>query len=234
MRQQTHASQRVSAAPALSVAATSAVLPATAATPAPEPVSSFNAKEFEFDAASTPTETNAASETDQNTAGAAAATIATAKATRPASAALAKKSKTNRLVAPTGPLQASSASAPSNSILQASAPTDELPLSGHKDISSALVALQPAAPAGNKSETAVPLPAASASYLEVGSFNDASWADAAVSQLSQLGFHALCVHKTHLWVQSYHVEVGPFKSPDELESAEKQLTAKGFKSHPVK
>jgi cell division protein FtsN len=71
-------------------------------------------------------------------------------------------------------------------------------------------------------------------YLDVGSFKDAGWADSAVEKLTQLGFHAVSVHKAHLWMQSYHVSVGPYSDAKEMEAAENALTAKGFKPHPVK
>jgi cell division protein FtsN len=75
----------------------------------------------------------------------------------------------------------------------------------------------------------------SETYLEVGSFKEAKWADDAVQQLSQLGYHAICVHKTMLWkLQSFHVEVGPFTTSSEVDDAEKKLIAQGFKPHIVK
>jgi SPOR domain len=72
------------------------------------------------------------------------------------------------------------------------------------------------------------------SYLEVGSFKDASWSDKAVDQLSRLGFHAVSVHKSHLWMQSYHVEVGPYTNPGEIEAAQRSLASQNFTSHLVK
>ena len=71
-------------------------------------------------------------------------------------------------------------------------------------------------------------------YLEVGSFKDASWADKAVDQLSRLGFHAVSIHKTHLWMQSYHVQVGPYVNPTDIEAAQRSLASQDFKSHLVK
>lgn len=71
-------------------------------------------------------------------------------------------------------------------------------------------------------------------YLEVGSFKDVTWADKAVDQLSRLGFHAVSIHKTHFWIQSYHVQVGPFNNPTDVEAAQRSLTLQGFKPHPVK
>jgi cell division protein FtsN len=71
-------------------------------------------------------------------------------------------------------------------------------------------------------------------YLEVGSFKDTKWADDAVERLSQQGFHAICVHKTVLWMQSYHVEVGPYVASDQVDDAQKRLTEQGIKSRIVK
>ena len=76
-------------------------------------------------------------------------------------------------------------------------------------------------------------PSVPETYLEVGSFKDAEWADSAVDRLSHLGFKALSVHKGHLWAQSYHVEVGPYSSIQDLEKAESDLNAQGFKPHAV-
>jgi serine/threonine protein kinase len=71
-------------------------------------------------------------------------------------------------------------------------------------------------------------------YLEVGSFKDTKWADDAVERLSQQGFHAICVHKTVLWMQSYHVEVGPYATSGEIDDAQNKLNEQGIKSHIVK
>jgi len=71
-------------------------------------------------------------------------------------------------------------------------------------------------------------------YLEVGSFKEANWAQQAVEKLSALGYHAISVHQTRLWMQSFHVQVGPFKDPKELGDAQQSLAARGFKPHLVK
>ena len=70
-------------------------------------------------------------------------------------------------------------------------------------------------------------------YIEVGSFKDETWASNAVDQLTQLGFHAVIVHKSVLWSQSYHVHVGPYASQEELAEARLSLASQGFKGHPV-
>jgi cell division protein FtsN len=70
-------------------------------------------------------------------------------------------------------------------------------------------------------------------FVEVGSFKEETWAISAVDKLTQLGFHAVLVHKNLLWVQSYHVQVGPYANQKELTDAEKDLATHGFKAHPV-
>ncbi len=77
-------------------------------------------------------------------------------------------------------------------------------------------------------------PAPSALYLEAGSFKDSSWAQNAVEKLKELGYHAISVHQSRLWMQSFHVQVGPFTDMKEVETAQKGLVAQGFKTHLVK
>jgi cell division septation protein DedD len=92
------------------------------------------------------------------------------------------------------------------------------------------------APASPKTDVKTPesQPEATASFLEVASFKEATWADNAVEKLKQLGFHAVSVHKSHLWMQSYRVQVGPYTDAKEMEADRLRLVAQGFKSHPVK
>ena len=68
-------------------------------------------------------------------------------------------------------------------------------------------------------------------YIEVGSFKDETWANNAVEKLTQLGFHTRIIHKTLLWAQSFHVDVGPYSDPKDIESARQSLASHGFKSH---
>jgi class 3 adenylate cyclase/tRNA A-37 threonylcarbamoyl transferase component Bud32 len=70
-------------------------------------------------------------------------------------------------------------------------------------------------------------------FFEVGIFKDESWANSAVEKLSQLGYHAVLVRKNLLWLQSYHVEVGPYTNPKDSAAARKSLVSQGFKAHPV-
>jgi serine/threonine protein kinase/class 3 adenylate cyclase len=96
------------------------------------------------------------------------------------------------------------------------------------------VAATPTAKPADSGNFVVGAPGSTLTYLEVGSSKDSAWADSAVEKLSELGFHAVSQHKGHLWVQAYHVEVGPYADPKELEAAQQNLAAHGFKSHPVK
>jgi cell division septation protein DedD len=72
------------------------------------------------------------------------------------------------------------------------------------------------------------------SYLEVGSFKDATSARSEVDQLTHLGFHAICIHKNHLWMQSYHVQVGPYNNSNDIEAAGQRLAAQGLEASVVK
>jgi cell division septation protein DedD len=79
-----------------------------------------------------------------------------------------------------------------------------------------------------------PKPEQTDCYLEVGSFKDSKWADDAVERLSRLGYQAVSIHKTLLWMQSFHVQVGPYANTKDLEAAKQSLTSQGFKPHLVK
>jgi len=70
-------------------------------------------------------------------------------------------------------------------------------------------------------------------YFEVGTFKEETWANNAVDKLTQLGFHAVLIHKNLLWSQSYHVEVGPYTNQKDIAEARQSLTSQGFKAHPV-
>ena len=97
-------------------------------------------------------------------------------------------------------------------------------------------ASQPAVDAGsaaNQPKAVDDDPKVAKLFVEVGTFKDETWASSAVDKLTQLGFHAVMVHKNMLWVQSYHVQVGPYANPQELAEAQKSLASHGFKAHPV-
>jgi cell division protein FtsN len=70
-------------------------------------------------------------------------------------------------------------------------------------------------------------------YFEVGTFKDETWANNAVDKLTQLGFHAVLIHKNLLWSQSYHVQVGPYTNQKDIAEARQNLASQGFKGHPV-
>jgi serine/threonine protein kinase len=70
-------------------------------------------------------------------------------------------------------------------------------------------------------------------YLEVAAFKDETWADQAADKLTQLGFHAVLIHKNLWWAQSYHVEVGPYSNQKDINVARQSLASHGFKAHPV-
>jgi serine/threonine protein kinase/class 3 adenylate cyclase len=70
-------------------------------------------------------------------------------------------------------------------------------------------------------------------YLEVGAFKDETWADQAADKLTQLGFHAVLIHKNLWWAQSYHVEVGPYSNQKDINVARQSLASHGFKAHAV-
>jgi hypothetical protein len=73
---------------------------------------------------------------------------------------------------------------------------------------------------------------ASLIYFEVGNFKDPVWADKAIETLGQSGFHAIVMHKGHLWMNSYHVLAGPFANDGAAETAKKNLESHGFKPRP--
>jgi serine/threonine protein kinase/class 3 adenylate cyclase len=70
-------------------------------------------------------------------------------------------------------------------------------------------------------------------YFEVGTFKDETWANNAVDKLTQLGFHAVLIHKNLFWTQSYHVEVGPYTNQKDIAEARQSLASQGFKAHPI-
>ena len=70
-------------------------------------------------------------------------------------------------------------------------------------------------------------------FIEVGSFKDETWAINAAEKLTQLGFHAVLIHKTLLWAQSFHVQVGPYPDSKDIDAARQSLSSHGFKSRLV-
>lgn len=70
---------------------------------------------------------------------------------------------------------------------------------------------------------------ASLVYFRVGTFKDARQADAAAEALGHLGFHAIVIHKTLLWLNSYYILAGPFADDGVAETARRDLESQGFK-----
>ncbi len=238
MRKETLAEQALPArhASATSPAPTPTLL-ATTKSVLLAPVSPFTAKEFDFDASPQPVDAPSDFDAGAATGAEAAPTTISTKARRPLhslsrnTSTTAKKNHAQEQAARTTPQQiANKLVAPAPVAPQA---VGALPLDNYST-SAKLFALQPVAlvkPSNQSLQDSDPLPDP---YLEVGSFDDSGWANNAVSRLSQLGLSARSVRKSHLWMQSYHVEVGPFKTRTALEAAEKTLANNGFKPRAVK
>ena len=206
------------------------------------PGGAFGAKEFDFD--STPDAAPALEQDSAPVSPKAASTVKPALASPAPSLATPDSGKRQALksVAPPRPAfpqthpPAPSTFAVSNpdSALTEALRTGPLPIENTAYSPREVSALLPVLPAQLTPGADLLKPGSSDTFLEVGVFNDASWADEAVNRLSSLGFPAICVHKSHLWAQSYHVQVGPFQTTQEMEDAAQRLTAKGFKPHAVK
>lgn len=67
-------------------------------------------------------------------------------------------------------------------------------------------------------------------YLDVSDFRQKASADQTRDTLGRLGFHASVTRMGHLWMNSYHVVVGPYTSDEEAETARNDLESSGF--HP--
>jgi hypothetical protein len=65
-------------------------------------------------------------------------------------------------------------------------------------------------------------------YFEAGRFKEPLRADRAVEELGQLGFHAIIVPTHVLWMNSYHILVGPYGNQGEVEVARHRLESHGF------
>jgi hypothetical protein len=94
-----------------------------------------------------------------------------------------------------------------------------------------------AAPAPKPADAAAPKAddkALAEPYLEVATYKDQLIADQTIADVNKLGLHAFSVQKNKLWMESYHVEVGPFTNSVDMANAQKELTTKGYKTHAVK
>ena len=65
-------------------------------------------------------------------------------------------------------------------------------------------------------------------YFEVAKFRDGFRAYQTMDELRQLEFHATIVHSRVLWMNSYHILVGPLINQDEVEAARYRLQSRGF------
>jgi hypothetical protein len=65
-------------------------------------------------------------------------------------------------------------------------------------------------------------------YFEVGNFRDEFRANQTMDELSHVGFHAIIVRSRLLWMNSYHVLVGPYSSQGEMEAARDNLGSRGI------
>ncbi len=69
-------------------------------------------------------------------------------------------------------------------------------------------------------------------YFEVGKFKQQLWAKEQTDKLAKLGFPATILQKGHLWMNSYHVLVGPYSETAEAEAAHRNLLSQGFMARP--
>ncbi len=241
VRQEIHAEPSSSLRTAVMAAAPPSQSAAPADSSQPAPPTPFDEKEFEFQ--TTPVAASAGTDVQPDQDAAPSSTMksqhvpnANARLARAVFTSTIQKSRSqprplSQKIAPTPAV----AAVPASSTIASTSPSAlSIPVDDGALSSATLLTLQPATARSAPNASAQPQPPLSEPYLEVGSFNDSDWADEAVNRLSRLGFAAFAVHKSRLWIQSYHVEVGPFKTTNGLESAEARLAANGFKSHAVK
>jgi predicted Ser/Thr protein kinase len=162
------------------------------------------------------------------------------KPTSAAGSSAASQRKTPRSAPAITPATPPAVVAPPPPTVTSDSSAGDAPSSVKAEASSAGATPPPAAadpaPASPKSDVKTPSanPEAPPSFLEVASFKEATWADSAVEKLKQLGFRAVSVHKSRLWMQSFHVQLGPYTDAKEMEADRLRLVTQGFKSHPVK
>jgi cell division protein FtsN len=65
-------------------------------------------------------------------------------------------------------------------------------------------------------------------FFEVAKFKDEVSAESTRDRLAQLGFPTSQLQQGRLWMNSYHVLVGPYGADDEAKSARKKLSKSGF------
>jgi serine/threonine protein kinase/class 3 adenylate cyclase len=135
-------------------------------------------------------------------------------------------SRLQALASPPQPEILTSAGAPTSASVEA--PAKDLPQPNSAPEPSVVQPNPASQPKTGSDENKTPI-----LYFEVGTFKDETWANSAVDKLTQLGFHAVLIHKNLLWAQSYHVQVGPYTSQKDIAAAKQNLASQGFKGHPV-
>jgi DNA-binding winged helix-turn-helix (wHTH) protein len=65
-------------------------------------------------------------------------------------------------------------------------------------------------------------------YLDVGKFGDGLRANQVMDELEQLGYDGVIVHNRSLWMNSYHILVGPYTNQGAVEAALPDLESRGF------
>ncbi len=164
------------------------------------------------------------------------ATSAAAKSEKPLASATAKKTHPKSSATPRFSLTSTAAPVPNFDAANSPNAADN---SGSSPAASTPAA-QPATPAApvtaapeHTSDAASPAPLWEP-FLDVATFKDQSHADELIDKLSKDGFHAFSVQKSHFFVNSYHVEVGPFDTQHDIGAAQQQLAALGYKTRTVK
>ena len=100
------------------------------------------------------------------------------------------------------------------------------------NVETAKPASSPADSSGVESARADSADATSQMFFEVGGFKNKQQAHNATQKLTQLGFPATAIHKNHLWLDAYHVVVGPYGDEDEATATHQNLVSHGFKPRP--
>lgn len=88
---------------------------------------------------------------------------------------------------------------------------------------------EPASGAGNIAESKVNTNFAANKYLDVREFRQKPAAEKLEASLGQLGYHTAVNRKGRLWMNSYHVLVGPYASDAEVETARNDLESHGLR-----
>src|SRR5215472_15092082 len=88
---------------------------------------------------------------------------------------------------------------------------------------------EPSTSAENIMESRVNPNFAANKYLDVREFRQKAAAEKLETSLGQLGYHTAVNRKGHLWMNSYHVLVGPYASDAEIETARNDLESHGLR-----